>query len=871
MNNEKKGFTLIELLAVIIVIAVIALITVPVVSNTIETSRKGTFLRSAEGIRKISSNYYISNSSKFSNNKSLTFDCDNGRCKNIFTDKNGKTETLDLGAEGTMGAGYVKIYSNGNVEFLLSNGKYCAEKKPNNEEVKIYNNPNCEGIIVDNEKIEIKSIETVSTTSSIRVYVDVTVGESGVSKYEFYIDNELKFAKETTDTNYTYTFDKLTGKKHTIKVKVYNGMYGKPNEDLTLSMDEKEIEASLLDFGTITIAPSSTKWETSKTYAITSTDKQAKIQYKVELGDELKQDWIDYSSEITVNWQSTTLIPTNICARLNDGTNTSEEICFTETKIDTTAPSVPTDIKVGDINLNVLDLTKWQNKDVYFPLYYGEPYVSGSVDNESGIARYEISEDNINWHDWSDYSLEGVYKASETTKRYYRAVNNVGLASPSTEVDIKIDKISPTITYNYNAVSDQGGYGGAYYMGCFNGGITPTLTLSDTGGSGLSGNNQIAIWKDETWINNAVSIGNNQWNIPMTEEGRYIPHVIARDNAGNVSQGTRTDTDESHLTVWDIDTSTPTMSVNLNGYTPGSWTNGSVAIALIGSNGGCDTGKYYWYSVNDGDWVHFGTGDVATYNITNDANYNIKFLITDGFGRWGTQTQNYSIKIDKTNPTVSYSLAGGTYNSYQTVRITPNDENYLSMAVHVYKNSALVYSGKVDEKSTNSTSASYYDVSLDSDGTWTIYTTVYDKALNTQNQNPNNGSWYYQTYVIEMKETCLTSKTYQTGDAVTCGGYNWHVIGDTGTQVTLLMDANQLGSNSTMTHCTNDTDASTDCGVDSTGKYYVYSWDKSKIRTYLNGQFLTDLESKITNDIVSTPICADPSKNTTGGLEQSYG
>ena len=130
-----------------------------------------------------------------------------------------------------------------------------------------------------------------------------------------------------------------------------------------------------------------------------------------------------------------------------------------------------------------------------------------------------------------------------------------------------------------------------------------------------------------------------------------------------------------------------------------------------------------------------------------------------------------------------------------------------------------------------------------------------------------NQTLYAQWKLVDT----FTNKTYTTGDYVVLGGYKWHVIGDTGTEVTLLMDANQLGSNRTMKHCTNDTDASTDCGVDSTGTYYVYSWDKSLIRTYLNGELLTDLESKITNEIVSTPICADPSKNITGGLEQSYG
>ena len=50
-------------------------------------------------------------------------------------------------------------------------------------------------------------------------------------------------------------------------------------------------------------------------------------------------------------------------------------------------------------------------------------------------------------------------------------------------------------------------------------------------------------------------------------------------------------------------------------------------------------------------------------------------------------------------------------------------------------------------------------------------------------------------------KNCITKTTYQTGDAITLGGYKWHVIGDEGTKLTLLMDANQLGSNSTMGHC----------------------------------------------------------------------
>ncbi len=109
------------------------------------------------------------------------------------------------------------------------------------------------------------------------------------------------------------------------------------------------------------------------------------------------------------------------------------------------------------------------------------------------------------------------------------------------------------------------------------------------------------------------------------------------------------------------------------------------------------------------------------------------------------------------------------------------------------------------------------------------------------------------------------SAQYVSGEAMTLGGYNWHVISDDGTYVTLLMDAGQISSRQ---HCTNDTNSSTDCGV---SVYYVYSWGKSLIRTYLNGTFLTNLESKITNEIIPTEICADPSKKgkTYGGYLMS--
>ena len=118
------------------------------------------------------------------------------------------------------------------------------------------------------------------------------------------------------------------------------------------------------------------------------------------------------------------------------------------------------------------------------------------------------------------------------------------------------------------------------------------------------------------------------------------------------------------------------------------------------------------------------------------------------------------------------------------------------------------------------------------------------------------------------KTITIKEKIYKTGDALELGGYKWHVISDDGINLTLLMDANQLGDNSNMAHCTSTNDSSNNCTYN--GTYYVYSWDKSQIRTYLNGEFLTNLESKVSNEIVSTSICADPSRGDNGTTYGGY-
>ena len=126
MKRNKKGFTLIELLAVIVVLAIIALIATPIVLNLVEKARKGAFTRSAEGVLKASKLVYTSNMVSNPSVETEIYECKDNICLSNKLDENNKRIPLNI--NGTVGNGMIKIHQNGEIEFTLSNGKYCAIK-----------------------------------------------------------------------------------------------------------------------------------------------------------------------------------------------------------------------------------------------------------------------------------------------------------------------------------------------------------------------------------------------------------------------------------------------------------------------------------------------------------------------------------------------------------------------------------------------------------------------------------------------------------------------------------------------------------------------------------------------------------------------
>ena len=116
---KEKGFTLIELLAVIVILSVITLITVPMITNVIEESKKKALESSVEGLVESANLYAIENDGVYE----FLFDQEHkGSTK--------KGESLDY--RGTIdGEGKLYLDKEGNVSVCISNDTYYVYKNYN--------------------------------------------------------------------------------------------------------------------------------------------------------------------------------------------------------------------------------------------------------------------------------------------------------------------------------------------------------------------------------------------------------------------------------------------------------------------------------------------------------------------------------------------------------------------------------------------------------------------------------------------------------------------------------------------------------------------------------------------------------------------
>ena len=201
--------------------------------------------------------------------------------------------------------------------------------------------------------------------------------------------------------------------------------------------------------------------------------------------------------------------------------------------------------------------------------------------------------------------------------------------------------------------------------------------------------------------------------------------------------------DTTYYAHWIITApSTPTISNPTNG----NWTNTPFALT-VSTTAGSAAIDYWQYSYNSTSWTTYSNSSSETFTTTNfsaERNQLAYIRACDKLGNCSEAASTY-IRIDKTKPTISYSVAGGTYTTTKSVTVTPSDtggSGYKCMDIQVNNSS-----GAILQKSCITDTS--YTVSLSSDGYYTIYTKVYDNAGNKQSQSPENQyGWYYQQYTI---------------------------------------------------------------------------------------------------------------------------
>ena len=136
---KKKGFTLIELLAVIVILALIAVISSPLIVGVIESARKSTYERTANGVIDAGM-FLLSQNMLYEGSSRLEID---------FSDSN-DPNISKLNISGEMPKSGILSISNGgeNVSIVINNGKYCARKLYNSDKIEVfdYNEDTCIGI-----------------------------------------------------------------------------------------------------------------------------------------------------------------------------------------------------------------------------------------------------------------------------------------------------------------------------------------------------------------------------------------------------------------------------------------------------------------------------------------------------------------------------------------------------------------------------------------------------------------------------------------------------------------------------------------------------------------------------------------------------
>lgn len=266
-------------------------------------------------------------------------------------------------------------------------------------------------------------------------------------------------------------------------------------------------------------------------------------------------------------------------------------------------------------------------------------------DTKSGMDSYQITESQETPSEWISYTGM-IEKEIDKNGTYYiwskDKTGNISYESYSIE---KIDKESPKITLSNDLTSW---------------GITDTIHIHLTDDFiGLSGY-QVTTSEEEP--TNFITIENTletTIDYEVTENGTY--YVYAKDAYNHISH--------EKIIIDKVDNKAPVIN-SITNSSNGEWTNQNVSIVIDGQDNETSISKYQIkYSKTNNLWTDLTDN---TNLFTEDLNETVYYRIIDKAGNI-SEEKSTVIKIDKTKPSQSFSVASSTSGSngwYKALSIT---------------------------------------------------------------------------------------------------------------------------------------------------------------------------------------------------------
>ena len=608
--KDRKGFTLIELLAVLVVLTVILSISVPKIMDVRYESSKKAFTNDVDELQGIAQLEY--------NNKkeARVYNFEDGIQTNVANDE----DKLNFKGDNP-GDGYIKIYSNGDIEYELTSRDhvFCATKETGDRKGKI---EKCKDPTI--EKFTL-NLSAVTTTSSIRVTVTPKSGDSNVLINEYYY--QLDDGKVISSDKASHLYENLKAeengklKDYVIKVKACT-KNGKCEEE-TITVNLKKINGISYDY-------SPKGWSLEKTITFTYPeikDINGQIIGKNEVSTDGGKTFKIYRGSITVNKD------TKIIARITDGTNSLEATGITLSQFDHTAPTITS--VTGNAS-------SWTNKDVTLTVNGAEDKGDNNVKPGSGLADAAYSFDGgATWQ----ASASKTYSANKSGI-VIKVRDKLGNIYTHSNIAItKIDKTAPTCgnwigqntTWTKNNVTvyaqcsdSASGCKTSQSSGVLITGTTRTKSVSDViednAGNKTTCTGTVNAFIDQTppsctssggstaWTNNSRTLvgtcsdgesgckGNVSWLINWQGNWTNLSPGTVYDNVGNSRVC------PSNQTVR-IDKTAPSCSSS-GGST--AWTSGSrTLVGTCSDTGGSGCkGNVSWLINWQGNWTNLSPGTV---------------------------------------------------------------------------------------------------------------------------------------------------------------------------------------------------------------------------------------------------------------------